>query len=287
MVKCREAGSDAIVAGSAIFLKRLCGRQHPNSQQPVATLGQLTMLDTALAGDCIFDNAEALAHNVAEWLCALAKASDRAFAVSLSGGSTPRRLYECLAEPAVVSCFPWSRVHWFWGDERFVPHDDRDSNYGMARDAFLSRAPVPDDNVHSIPTEGVSPEQAAAAYEMTLKRFYGADILAPDRPLFDVTLLGIGVDGHTASLFPDQPALQETQRWVVPVIGAKPEPRITLTYPALNSSCDVALVVTGKEKRDVVARAQAGDRAIPAALICPVGCLHWFTDRAAASEGAH
>ena len=134
--------------------------------------------------------------------------------------------------------------------------------------------------------KGLSPEQAAAAYETTLKRFYGADTLAPDRPLFDVTLLGIGEDGHTASLFPGQPALQETRRWVVAVIGAKSEPRITLTYPALDSSRDVAFVVTGKGKRDVVARAQAGDRTIPAGLVRPVGRLHWFTDRAAAAEGA-
>jgi 6-phosphogluconolactonase len=244
------------------------------------------MMDTALAGNRIFDNAEALATNVAIWLCGLAQASDRAFAVSLSGGSTPHRLYECLAEPPVVARFPWGRVHWFWGDERFVPHNNRDSNYGMARDALLSRVPVPDDRVYPIPTEGLLPEQAAAEYEATLKRFYGANTLASERPLFDVTLLGIGENGHTASLFADQPALQETQRWVSAVIGATSEPRITLTYPALNSSRDVAFLVTGKEKRDVVARAQGGDRALPAALVRPVGRLHWFTDRDAASEGA-
>ena len=159
-------------------------------------------------------------------------------------------------------------------------------NYGMARDAFLSRVPVPDDNVHAIPTGGLSPEQAATAYEAALKRFYGADTLAPGQPLFDVTLLGIGEDGHTASLFPGQPALQETRRWVIEVIGAKSEPRITLTYPALDSSRDVAFVVTGRGKRDVVARAQSGDRSIPAGLVRPVGRLHWFTDRAAAAKGA-
>ena len=243
------------------------------------------MTDALLVGNQTFDDPEALAHQVADWLCDLARASDRTFAVSLSGGSTPRRIYELLATPEIARRFPWGRVHWFWGDERFVSHDNHDSNYGMARDAFLSRVPIPTDNVHAIPTEGLSPEQAAAAYEASLKRFYGADALAPGRPLFDVTLLGIGEDGHTASLFPGHPALRETLRWVVAVIGAKSEPRITLTYPALDSSRDVAFVVSGTAKRDVVARAQAGDRTIPAGLIRPVGRLHWFTDRAAASEG--
>jgi len=204
--------------------------------------------------------------------------------VCLSGGSTPRRLYERFADPAFAARFPWNRAHWFWGDERFVPHDHPDSNYRMARDAFLSRVIVPADNIHAVPTEGLSPDQAAIAYETTLRRFYGADTLAPDRPLFDVTLLGIGEDGHTASLFPGQPALQEARRWVVAVVGAKAEARITLTYPALDSSRDVAFVVTGQEKRGVVARAQAGDRTIPAGVIRPVGRLHWFTDRAVAPE---
>ena len=233
-----------------------------------------------------FANAETLARDVAEWLCGLAQASDRVFVVCLSGGSTPRRLYECLADPPLVSRFPWNRTHWFWGDERFVPHDHPDSNYRMARDAFLSRVPVPDDNIHAVPTEALSPELAAPAYERTLKRFYGADTLTPDRPLFDVTLLGIGEDGHTASLFPGQPSLQETRRWAVAVIGAKAEARITLTYPVLDSSRDVAFVVTGQEKRQVIARAQAGDRMLPAAVVRPVGRLHWFTDRTAALAGA-
>jgi 6-phosphogluconolactonase len=132
----------------------------------------------------------------------------------------------------------------------------------------------------------LSPEQAATASEATLKRFYGADILAPARPLFDVTLLGIGENGHTASLFPGQPALQEIRRWVVAVIGTKSEPRITLTYPALDSSRDVVFVATGRRKRHVVTRARSGDRMVPAGLVRPVGRLHWFTDRAAAAEGA-
>jgi len=244
------------------------------------------MTSTASAENRTFEDAEALAQAVAEWLCALALASARDFAICLSGGSTPQRLYERLADPAIGSRFPWRRVHWFWGDERFVPNDHPDSNYRMAREALLSRVPVPEDNIHAIPTEGLSPEQAAAAYETTLHRFHGADVLAPDRSLFDVTLLGIGEDGHTASLFPGQPALQETRRWAVAVIGAKAEPRITLTYPALDSSRDVAFLATGAGTRGVVARAQAGDRTLPAARVRPTGRLRWFTDRAAAPAGA-
>jgi 6-phosphogluconolactonase len=239
------------------------------------------------AGNRTFESGETLALDVAEWLCDLAQASDRAFAVCLSGGSTPRRLYECLAAPEIASRFPWNRTHWFWGDERFVPHDHPDSNYRMTREALLSRVSIPEANIHAVPTEGLSPEEAAIAYEATLKRFYGADSLAPGRPLFDVTLLGIGDDGHTASLFPSQPALQETRRWAVAVIGAKAEARITLTYPVLDSSREVSFLVTGEAKRDVVTRAQAGDRTLPAAMVRPVGRLHWFTDRAAAPAGVN
>ena len=241
----------------------------------------------ASAENRTFESPEALARNVADWLCGLARASEGTFAVSLSGGSTPRRLYELLATPEIATRFPWSRTHWFWGDERFVPHGHPDSNYGMARKAFLSSVPAPDSNIHAVPTEGLSPEQAAIAYEATLTRFYGAETLAPGRPLFDVTLLGIGNNGHTASLFPGQAALQEKRRWVVAVVGAEAEARVTLTYQAIDSSREVAFVVTGKAKRDVVARAQAGDRALPAAMVHPVGHLHWFTDLAAAPEGSN
>jgi 6-phosphogluconolactonase len=231
-----------------------------------------------------FHDAEALARGVAEWMCALARAQAGAFAVCLSGGSTPRRLYEVLAEPAVAPRFPWDRAHWFWGDERFVPHDHPESNYRMARDALFSRVAVPEENIHPIPTEGLSPQQAAAEYEAELKRYYGAEALAPDRPLFDLALLGIGDDGHTASLFPGHAALDEKRRWALAVIGAKPEPRITLTLPPLASSRDLAFLATGAEKKEIVRRAQSGDRALPAGRVRPVGRLHWFTDRGAASE---
>jgi 6-phosphogluconolactonase len=235
----------------------------------------------------IFQTADALAHEVAEWLCTLAQASVGAFAVCLSGGSTPRPVYEKLGTPGISSRFPWRRVHWFWGDERFVPHDHPDSNYRMVREALFSSVPVPEDNIHAIPTAKLTPEQAAIAYEAALKEFYGADTLDPKQPLFDVTLLGIGEDGHTASLFPGQPALRERRRWTAAVVGVRSEPRITLTYSALDSSSHVAFLATGKGKREAVAHAIAGDRETPAALVRPVGHLHWFIDQAASSGGTN
>lgn len=239
------------------------------------------MIDTSSADIRVFEDAEALARYVAEWICALALASDRKFAICCSGGSTPKRLYEILAESAIASRFPWRRVHWFWGDERCVPHDHPDSNYRMAYDALFSRVAVPNDNIHAIPTTRLSPEQAATAYETELKGFFGTDIIVSARPLFDVTLLGIGEDGHTASLLPGQPALEENDRWALAVVAANSQARITLTYPVLDSSRDAAFLVTGERKRAIVARVQSGDRTLPASRIRPSGPLHWFTDRAA------
>jgi 6-phosphogluconolactonase len=226
-------------------------------------------------------DAEALSHRVADWLLELATAKDAIFAVNLSGGSTPRLLYERLAEPPYRDTFPWSRTHWFWGDERFVPHDDARSNYRMVREALLSRAPIPADNVHPIPTEGITPEAAASSYERQLKSFYGAERLDPARPLFDVTLLGLGPDGHTASLFPGTAVLAEQSRWVAAVVGAKSEARITLTYPALESSRNAAFLVEGQEKRAILKRLCRGDDSLPAARLRPIGVLRVFADEAA------
>jgi 6-phosphogluconolactonase len=230
-------------------------------------------------GDCIFDNAEELSCATAGWLCSKAVAGTGHFAICCSGGSTPRRLYELLGQPPVVMAFPWRRVHWFWGDERFVPHDHPDSNYGMTRAALLSTAPVPPGNIHPIPTDGLTPEQGATAYERTLHDYYGAEVLDAARPLFDVTLLGIGDDGHTASLLPGQPCLEEARRWVVSVPRGQPAPRITLTYPVLDSSRDVVFLAVGGRKRSVVQRARSHDRTLPAGRVTPIGRLHWFVDR--------
>lgn len=230
----------------------------------------------------ILADAATLARRVADWLLAVATAKDGTVAIALSGGNTPRRLYEMLATPPFRNLFPWPRTHWFWGDERFVPHDDAQSNYRMVREALLARAPIPIANIHPVPTDGLEPEAAASAYEHVLKTFYGAEKLDPARPLFDVTLLGLGTDGHTASLFPGTAVLAERDRWVAAVTGAKEEARITLTYPALESSRHAAFLVEGEEKRTILARLRRGDNDFPAAHIHPIGTLHIFADTAAA-----
>lgn len=225
----------------------------------------------------------ALAERVAEWLVERIAAKPGRFALNLSGGSTPKRLYALLASHAFRGDIDWSRLHLFFGDERYVPWTDADSNHRMVEEALLDHVAIPAENVHGIPTEGLTPDAAARACEADLKAFYGAEALDPSRPLFDVTLLGLGPDGHTASLFPGTPALDERARWAVPVIGEKPPPqRITMTYPALESSAVVAFLVAGADKHEMVARIRGGDASLPAGRIAPVGETIWFLDRAAA-----
>jgi 6-phosphogluconolactonase len=241
------------------------------------------MTTAAEAGLEVLADPDALARRVADWLLEAALAKEGAFAVALSGGSTPKRLYALLASPAYLDKFPWSRTHWFWGDERFVPQDDPLSNYRMVREALLSHAPVPAANIHAVPIDGLTPDAAASAYETELKAFYGADTLDPARPLFDVNLLGLGPDGHTASLFPDTAVLAERKRWVAAVVGAKAEARITLTYPVLESSAHVAFLIAGHEKQAIFARLRSGDETLPAAHVRPIGDVTWFADQAAAN----
>jgi 6-phosphogluconolactonase len=230
---------------------------------------------------------EGLAHRVAQWIVDLACATPGKFAIALSGGSTPKRLYQMLAAAPLVEAMPWERVHLFFGDDRFVAWDDPNSNYGMARDAMMAHVPIPAANIHGIVHKGTAAE-AAVEYEGLLKSFYGSPTLDPARPLFDVMLLGMGPDGHTASLFPGKPALDVKDRWVVevPVPGLNPMvPRVTLTYPALHSAKSTAFVAAGADKTVMMNRVLAGDRELPSARISPVGELIWFVDRAARGEG--
>jgi 6-phosphogluconolactonase len=232
----------------------------------------------------IFHDPEALARHVAAWLTELAVGKEGRFAIALSGGSTPKRLYQLLAEAPYRDQFPWPRVHWFWGDERFVPPDDAQSNYRMVHEALLSHAAIPAANIHAVPTVGMTPDEAATAYDRELRAFYGGGELNPARPLFDVNLLGLGEDGHTASLFPGTAALDEGERWVVAVVGAKAEARITLTYPALDSSRHTAFLIAGAAKQPMFDRLRGGDQTIPAGRLDPVGHTYLFADTAAAGR---
>ncbi len=223
----------------------------------------------------------ALARHVAEWMTAAALAASGPFRVSLSGGSTPKALYSLLAGDGFRDRFPWSRVSWYWGDERFVPYDHPESNYRMTREAMLSKVPVPPGNIHPVPAEG-TPDEAALSYERSLQADYGASTLDPARPLFDITLLGLGEDGHTASLLPGEPVLEERRRWVAAVSHGRPEVRITMTYPVIESSRRVAFLVAGAGKAAIFRTIRAGGSDVPAARVRPLGELIWFVDRAAA-----
>lgn len=229
-------------------------------------------------------DAEAMARAAAEHLLAMTeRAGSERVAVCLSGGSTPKRLYALLASPGFVERVPWSRIHWFFGDDRVVPWDDSLSNVRVVREAFGHAAPVPATHLHFIPSD-LGVEAGARAYERTLQEFYGSDRFDPNRPLFDLVLLGLGNDGHTASLFPGKPALAEREAWVAPVPEAGMEPfvpRITLTFPALASSRSVLFLVNGASKREPLRRLADGED-LPARQVRSAGRVTWYVDREAA-----
>jgi 6-phosphogluconolactonase len=206
-------------------------------------------------------------------------------AICLAGGSSPKQLYQLLATEAYRSQIPWDRVHWFVGDERFVPAADPLSNMAMARGVFLDRC-APAANIHPIPTDSADPQEAARRYERELRSFYGANELDLARPLFDVVLLGVGPDGHTASLFPGYPAVEETERWVIEVPKAHVEPfvpRVSLTLPALGSCREMLFELSGSEKRPILTRVLAGEN-LPANRAHSTGETIWLVDEAALPE---
>ena len=228
-------------------------------------------------------DAEALAWRVARVIAARVSGASGRFSLCLSGGTTPKRAYELLGADALcVPLLDWRKVHLFWGDERFVPADHQDSNFRMAREALIDHVQIPARQVHPIPTSRASPEEAAALYQATLQGYYGANKLDPERPLFDLTLLGLGEDGHIASLFPATRALEERDAWVTAVVGVKPEPRVSLTYPALGASREILFVVSGASKRQILARVLANDETLPASRLAARGLISIFADRAAA-----
>jgi 6-phosphogluconolactonase len=231
-------------------------------------------------------DADALARAAAGRISARLNRSTGRLAVCLAGGSTPGHLFELLATEPYRNALPWNRIHWFWGDERFVPHDDPRSNFALARRLLLDRVPAPSGNICPIPTSVENAEEAARRYETELQRFYGAKQLLPERPLFDVVLMGLGPDGHTGSLFPGHAELGEKTRWVVGVQEAGFEPfvpRVTLTLPALASTREMLFLVSGPSKRGIVSEVLAGAD-LPAAHAYSEGELLWLVDRDAAPE---
>lgn len=210
------------------------------------------------------------------------------FTVALSGGSTPRRLYELLAGGPFDDQVAWPKVEFFWGDERAVAPDHRDSNFRMAREALLQKLEIPNAHIHRLQAERVDRDAAARDYEAEIARVFGVPV-GGEPPAFDLVLLGLGPDGHTASLFPYTSALKETTRWVVanhvPKLASA---RLTLTAVILNRAANVLFLVAGEDKSVALAEVlegRADPERLPAQLILPVaGRLAWFIDRAAASR---
>ncbi len=228
----------------------------------------------------VFDSVDALSESAAVHVVQKVAQTDGLFHLVLSGGSTPRMLYGILASPAFRDSVPWSRIHFWWGDERFVPPTDMDSNERMARESMLDKVPVPEENVHPMYRAG-SPEEAARAYQDEIRSYLYEGS-------FDLVLLGLGPDAHTASLFPGDPAIHETERWVVASTGAVGvKERITMTPPLLNQATEVLFLVAGKDKaeplKNVLGAEYDPDR-YPAQIVARnAPSVLWFIDTAAGS----
>lgn len=234
----------------------------------------------------IVPDAEALARSGVQRFVGLAQQAAESrgrFTAALSGGSTPEGLYRLLAEEPYRNQVPWQQVHLFWGDERCVPPDDPGSNYRMAEQTLLRHVPVPPENVHRVQGE-LAPEQAARAYGRDLEDFF-----CGPHTRFDLMLLGLGSDGHTASLFPGSVALQEETRLVAAVEAQyedRPASRITLTLPAINTSRHVLFLVSGSSKAEILHQVLSTPGGpLPAQRVHPrAGELTWLVDEAAAAE---
>jgi 6-phosphogluconolactonase len=235
----------------------------------------------------VFRDREQLSRPLAEALVVAAR--ERAsgggrFSVALAGGSTPRLLYEILATEFREKA-PWEHIHFFWSDERYLPPDHADSNVLMAREALFDRVNVPAENIHAPPTDLEDPEQAAIFYEDAIR-----ELLAPEKPCLDWVLLGLGEDGHFASLFPDSSALEERTRLVIAVRNcSKPPPvRLTMTLPLINQAAHVHFLVSGIGKADALHSTLEGPddpSRWPAQRLQPTqGTLTWWLDDDAASR---
>jgi 6-phosphogluconolactonase len=234
----------------------------------------------------VLPHASAVAHEAVQRFVALAReaaASRGRFSVALSGGSTPGTMYRLLAEEPYQGQIPWAKVHLFWGDERCVPPDDPGSNYRLAEETLIARVPIPAGNIHRVRGE-LDPGEAARSYVRELRDFF-----CGPQPRFDLVLLGLGEDGHTASLFPGSAVLDETTRLAVAVEAHyqdRPAYRVTLTLPVLNAARQILFLITGSAKAGIVQAALEGKPGcLPAQRIRPsAGQLTWLLDAAAASQ---
>jgi 6-phosphogluconolactonase len=200
--------------------------------------------------------------------------------VCLSGGATPKSLNELWARD-YASRIPWAQIDFFWGDERYVPHDDPRSNFRMARDTLLTRVAISPEKIHPVPTSSGIPEDDARKYEAEMRK-----VFADGTPQFDLMFLGLGPEGHTASLFPGSPALDEKQSWAVAVEApAEPPQRITMTFPVINRARNIFFLVEGTKKREILRTIRDepdGDASpYPAARVRSAGRVIWFLDQAA------
>ena len=239
----------------------------------------------------VLPTAAAVAEAAADRIVAAARNAIRRrgrFVVALSGGSTPRAVYSLVAAPPRVGAVDWSRVEFFWGDERAVPPDHDDSNFGVARRLLLDRLPgVRPAAIHRMPADAPDREAAARRYAVEIARAFGIATNAPRPPAFDLVWLGIGRDGHTASLFPGSTALAERRAWVVatwaPALAAW---RMTFSLPLINAARAVLFVVTGSDKSEALGSVRSGSGSLPAARV-HAGSTLWLVDsHAAGTDGS-
>jgi len=236
----------------------------------------------------IYPDTETLSQEAARYIVRVAQESITAhkrFTIALSGGSTPKKLYGLLAEEPYRSQIDWAQVDIFWSDERCVPADDAESNFLMAQQVLLSKIPVPANQIHRMPADQTDRDAASYAYTLEMQQTIGSENV----PSFDLIQLGMGPEGHTASLFPHQPSLHEQQRLVMPVTVPKPPPpRLTFTPRLLNAAAHVLFLVTGAEKQDAVKAVLEGDYQpdkYPAQIVQPTkGEVTWMLDQTAAEK---
>jgi 6-phosphogluconolactonase len=231
----------------------------------------------------IVGNYEDLCEKVAQEILELSNKKivlQNQFSIVLSGGSTPKGIYQCMASPSFRNKFRWEKIHIFFGDERWVPPEDPRSNYRMVMEALLSKVKVPSENIHFIQTKACNLQTSALLYEKSISDFF--QLKKGEFPAFDLVLLGLGQDGHTASLFPGNPSLIEKERLAISTSQTGiPEKRITLTLPAINHEQEIFFLVSGPDKADIVAKVMK-NMGFPANEI--QGNVAWFLDKAAASK---